>query len=301
MTVPPVPEVLLHLAPGTGLGEGIEDSPYGSRRYLVGRVLGYGSYGCTYIGIDLKFDRRVAIKEYLPSEFSTRAGDTTVLTVLEGDRAQQFADGLKTFRREAERLAAMRGSEGVVQVLDFFDENHTAYMVMELLEGQTLVQRHYDAKTALKSVVTEHPFVAVFAYDGQTLSLKAQLHQTCPEEVDLQTVLLKTDVPVLCRGGFGLLLGFKYIDKFVAVFGSAGVQHFPDIGVEREISDRRQLRDRQPYVAGFFFLHTFNAALRLSFLLKFPQILSFLCILSTGLCYYTIIRSVFPLPLNDNY
>ena len=52
-----------------------------NNRYIVGRVLGHGGFGITYIGLDIKFDTRVAIKEYLPSEISTRAlGETTVST-----------------------------------------------------------------------------------------------------------------------------------------------------------------------------------------------------------------------------
>ncbi len=120
-----------HIAPGTTI----------HGRYLVGRVLGSGGFGITYIGYDLTLAKKVAIKEYLPIEFATRMPNQTNVTVYAGEKYEQFTAGMKKSLDEAKRLAEFRQTEGITQIFDFFEENNTAYIVMELLEGETLKER----------------------------------------------------------------------------------------------------------------------------------------------------------------
>jgi len=125
---------------GTGVEEAIHMVPgiviY--NRYLIGKVLGFGGFGVTYIGWDEKLEQRVAIKEYLPSEFATRMPGQTQVTVFGGDKTLQFKDGMIKFVDEARRLAKFQNETGIVKVFDSFIENDTAYIVMEYLEGETL-------------------------------------------------------------------------------------------------------------------------------------------------------------------
>ena len=118
----------LHMAPGTLL----------AGRYLIGRVLGYGGFGVTYLGWDQVLGQAVAVKEYLPSEFATRMAGQSRVTVFQGNKAQQFADGLGKFVDEAKRLVKFQDEPGIVRVFDSFEANQTAYLVMEYLEGETL-------------------------------------------------------------------------------------------------------------------------------------------------------------------
>ena len=118
----------VHLMPGTKL----------RGRYTVGRTLGYGRFGATYIGYDEILQQRVAIKEYMPSEFATRVPGETQVNVLEGDKNEQFYDGMKKFVEEAKRLAKFQNEPGIITIYDAFEENGTAYTVMEYLEGETL-------------------------------------------------------------------------------------------------------------------------------------------------------------------
>lgn len=122
------PEEALHMEPGSML----------HNRYIVGKVLGFGGFGVTYIGWDGKLDQKVAIKEYLPSEFSTRMPGQLGITVFNGDKGEQFKAGLDNFIDEAKRLAKFHDCEGIVKVYDCFVENGTAYIIMECLEGETL-------------------------------------------------------------------------------------------------------------------------------------------------------------------
>ena len=125
------PESPLHMEPGTYLDD----------RYIVGRVVGYGGFGVTYIGWDAKLEQKVAIKEYLPSEFSTRAPGHSKLTIYSGDKAEQFSKGLNQFVDEAKRLAKFQNTTGIVKVFDSFEENQTAYIIMEYLDGETLAAK----------------------------------------------------------------------------------------------------------------------------------------------------------------
>ena len=107
-------------------------------RYVVGSVLGHGGFGITYIGLDTKFDTRVAIKEYLPSEISTRAlGETTVST-FSGDKYDAYVYGLGRFIDEAKTLAKYNSHQCIVSINDYFEQNNTAYIVMEYLDGISL-------------------------------------------------------------------------------------------------------------------------------------------------------------------
>ena len=131
------PEQALHMEPGSILAE----------RYIVGKSIGYGGFGVTYIGWDALLEHKVAIKEYLPSEFSTRMPGVTQVTVYNGDKSEQFRDGLRQFVEEAKKLAKFNSIEGIVKVYDSFEENNTAYIVMEYLQGETLAQRLERDKT----------------------------------------------------------------------------------------------------------------------------------------------------------
>ena len=124
-------EEAIHMAPGTLLHD----------RYIIGRVLGFGGFGVTYIGWDGRLEQKVAVKEYLPGEFSTRMPGETTVTVFNGDKKEQFDDGLEKFVDEAKRLAKFKNEPGIVKIFDSFGENETAYIIMEYLEGETLTSR----------------------------------------------------------------------------------------------------------------------------------------------------------------
>ena len=123
-----VPEEPIHMLPGTILHD----------RYIIGKVLGFGGFGVTYVAWDGRLEQKVAIKEYLPGEFSTRMPGQTTVTVFNGEKTEQFHGGLKKFVDEAKRLAKFQNESGIVKIFDSFEENKTAYIVMEYLQGETL-------------------------------------------------------------------------------------------------------------------------------------------------------------------
>ncbi len=109
---------------------------------LIGRVLGEGGFGITYLGWDLNLDLKLAIKEYYPTGFVTRTNTaTSTVTPYHGDKTEFFTKGRSRFINEAKTLAKYYALPGIVSVRDFFLENGTAYIVMEFVEGETLKQR----------------------------------------------------------------------------------------------------------------------------------------------------------------
>ena len=109
-------------------------------RYRLGRVLGHGGFGITYLAWDENLQVRLAIKEYLPRNSATRAPDGITLTVYLSPADEQFSYGLKRFLEEARALARFDQHPGIVSVKAFFRANGTGYCVMDYVEGLTLKQ-----------------------------------------------------------------------------------------------------------------------------------------------------------------
>ncbi len=102
-------------------------------RYLVGAVLGHGGFGITYVAYDLKMNQRVAIKEYMPDGLSTRIPGTTEMTV--HTNQEHYHYGLNKFLEEARIIYKYNEDSNIISVSALFEENRTAYYVMEYLDG----------------------------------------------------------------------------------------------------------------------------------------------------------------------
>lgn len=115
-------------------------------KYVLGRALGAGGFGITYVAYDTHLQVVVAIKELFLKKISIRE-QTSTISVNSKDKAC-FEDNKKRFLQEARVLAMFneKDNEGVVIVKDHFEENNTAYIVMEYLSGDTLKKRVKDNK-----------------------------------------------------------------------------------------------------------------------------------------------------------
>ncbi len=120
---------IVALKPGTRIG-----------RHEVLAVLGQGGFGITYRASDSQLHRDVAIKEYLPTLLAYRSGGTTVMP-RSTKVAEDFAWGRDRFVAEGRTLASLHHAPGIVRVFDFLEINGTAYIVMEMLRGDTLEGR----------------------------------------------------------------------------------------------------------------------------------------------------------------
>ena len=108
-------------------------------KYMIGRVIGIGGFGITYIGWDLNLQTYIAIKEYFPGSLASRDTSTTVTQVLPNESSKDVYDkGLKRYVEEAQNLSKFYQLQGIVSVKDFFYENGTGYIVMEYINGINL-------------------------------------------------------------------------------------------------------------------------------------------------------------------
>ena len=107
-------------------------------RYIVGRVLGQGGFGITYLAQDYQTKGLVAIKEYLPTEFAGRTTGTYAVQVYSGDRRENFEYGKEQFLAEAKTLAEYIGNDHIVRIYSYFEEYGTAYLAMEYIDGESL-------------------------------------------------------------------------------------------------------------------------------------------------------------------
>ena len=107
-------------------------------RYIIGDVIGYGGFGVTYKAWDSVLSVAVAIKEYFPNGLVNRAPGNPSVIVYSGDKIKHFDEGLSKFIEEAQNMAKFSSHSNIVNVMSFFEENNTAYIVMEYLEGLSL-------------------------------------------------------------------------------------------------------------------------------------------------------------------
>jgi len=127
----PVPSSAAAMSDGNSL-------PIGTRlaEFELTRMLGEGGFGIVYLALDHSLQRKVALKEYMPSQLASRGAGTSVSVKAERYR-DTFEAGLKSFINEA-RLLAQFDHPALVKVYRFWEANGTAYMVMPFYEGQTL-------------------------------------------------------------------------------------------------------------------------------------------------------------------
>ncbi len=110
-----------------------------SGRYLLGREIGAGGFGITYLALDLILERHVAIKEFFMQDMMYRTKlDAVTVSTANGNEEEMYRSSRAKFEKEAKILAHLNNMPGIVQVYDYFLENGTIYIAMEYLEGKTL-------------------------------------------------------------------------------------------------------------------------------------------------------------------
>lgn len=107
-------------------------------RYVVGRTIGKGGFGVTYLAYDALIGKRIAIKEYFPYGSAQRVTGSAEMSVTSADSEETFRQGAEKFYNEAKLVSKFSGNPNIVGVYDCFYENSTVYMAMEYLEGCTL-------------------------------------------------------------------------------------------------------------------------------------------------------------------
>lgn len=143
-------------------------------RYVLGRVLGEGSFGISYIAWDCLLDTVVAIKEYFPASLVSRhiseEDEDTNVYIYEKRESQKYQESLKKYLGEAKSLSAYYDLDGIVSVRDFFYANNTAYIVMGYVDGISV--KEYVEKNG---PIEGEKFLRMLEPVNQSL---AKVHQT---------------------------------------------------------------------------------------------------------------------------
>ena len=120
-----------HLQPNTTLQGG---------KYRIERLLGQGGFGNTYAGVNTVFDERTAIKEFFMLGINDRDDNTGSVSVSLANNRKQFEDQREKFKKEALRIRKLNNPH-IIKVHDLFEENGTAYYVMDYVDGENLLER----------------------------------------------------------------------------------------------------------------------------------------------------------------
>lgn len=121
-------------------------------KYLLGKSLGQGGFGITYLAENMQSGLRCCIKEYFPSGLLQGRTPDGALILADEENRPEYEEGKQQFIEEACALQELRENISVVDIRDFFEENGTAYFAMELIEGCNLrvFRKNHNPKQTLK-------------------------------------------------------------------------------------------------------------------------------------------------------
>ena len=119
-------------------------------KYIIDTILGSGGFGNTYLATHAVLGRKVAIKEFFMKEYCDR-DHTTSQVIVHTDSSRQIVDKYKQkFLKEAQMIASLK-NEHIIQIHDIFEENDTAYYVMEYVDGGSLKDK-VESEGALSEI-----------------------------------------------------------------------------------------------------------------------------------------------------
>ncbi len=190
-------------------------------QYVLGRVLGHGGFGIAYLGWDSHLEMKVAVKEFLPTDYATRGAQATEVTPYSGDSREHFEYGLTRFLDEGRAVARFNDHPGIVPVLNFFRDNGTGYLVMQYVPGMSF--KEYLALRGGK--ITFEEAVSIIMPVMDTLR---EVHQTgmLHRDISPDNIYISTTkrVKLLDFGAARLALGDR--SKSLSVILKAGYAPF---------------------------------------------------------------------------
>lgn len=107
--------------------------------FIIEKVLGQGGFGITYLAVQTGLNRKVAVKEFFMKEHCNRDSDTSHVSVPSLGSREQVARFKAKFVKEAQTIAALN-HPNIIRIISVFEENETAYYVMDYVEGGSLDQ-----------------------------------------------------------------------------------------------------------------------------------------------------------------
>ncbi|TGY97789.1 hypothetical protein E5329_02735 [Petralouisia muris] len=149
------------LAPGTVL----------RGRYIIGVSIGFGGFGITYKAFDTVLSIVVAIKEFYPAGLVNRGEGEVKVGIFSGEKEKEFKRQLERFLEEARNMAIFSKEKDIINVFDYFEENQTAYIIMEYVDAPLLKESlkekgKFPAKEAEKYILALLEALSKVHYHG---------------------------------------------------------------------------------------------------------------------------------------
>ena len=153
--------------------------------YRIDRYLSSGGFGNTYVATHIDFDETYAVKEFFMKGVTQRDGNNTTVSVSNREKVDEFKGQLEKFKKEARRLRRLNNPH-IVRVHDLFEENGTAYYVMDYVDGENLKERMVRTKQPL----TESEVNAIIP---QVLDALSEVHANNIWHLDLKPANIMVD------------------------------------------------------------------------------------------------------------
>ncbi len=177
-------------------------------RYRIDRFIGRGGFSCTYVATDLKGDGngeiKVAVKEMIIRDFSTRGADGVTVVTVNSSRHPVVERVMGKFLEEAQFLQSI-SSPDIVHVSDYFRANNTAYYVMDYIDGESL------ADMVKRGSLTEK---AAVGYINQVAEALKVVHGLNRLHLDVKPANIMVD-----RDGNAILIDFGTSKQYDAENG----------------------------------------------------------------------------------
>ena len=164
-------------------------------KYRIDHYLSSGGFGNTYVITNIQFEEQFAMKEFFMKGINERNGDNTTISVSNKTNRPQFEQQREKFKKEARRLRKLHNRH-IVQVHDLFEENGTAYYVMDFVDGESLSTRLKRTKKPL----SEQEALSVLS---QSLDALRTVHEEDIWHLDLKPANIMVD-----KSGHAVLIDF---------------------------------------------------------------------------------------------
>ena len=166
-------------------------------RYRIVDSLGRGGFGVTYLAEQVSLHRRVCIKEFFPKDYYKRDGDTGALTLSSDGFAESMNKFKAKFVKEAQTIAAL-DHHNIIPIYDVFEENNTAYYVMEYIDGVSLSRIVKESGALSEDVAV--------GYIKQIASALAHIHERKINHLDVKpgNIMVRRDDDRAILIDFGL-------------------------------------------------------------------------------------------------
>lgn len=165
-------------------------------KYEIVKVLGQGGFGITYLAVHTFLDKKVAIKEFFPKDFCDRNETTSQITLGTANTAELVSKLKVKFLKEAKNIAKLN-HPNIVSIQDIFEENNTAYYLMDYIEGESLGDKIKKGGAMEETLAIK--------YIQQVSSAIAYMHYKSMNHLDIKpaNIMVRTsdDMPILIDFG----------------------------------------------------------------------------------------------------